>query len=1480
MSLASASVRRPVTTCMVYLGIFLLGSIALSRLPQELYPPVNFPQLTVVTRYKDAAPEEIEILVTKPIEEVAGTVAGVKRVTSVSREEVSMVLVEFNWGKNMDLAALGVREKIDLIKEALPRGAEDPVVIKYNPFDPPIMVLNLSGDWEPHELLEFARKQVKNELEKVDGVAAVTIAGGQEREILVEVDHGRLQASGLPISDVVDSLSRANINYPAGSIKEAFYEYLIRTMGEFQLVREIPRLVVGLDEAKDPEEEERNQTDRPEPLKRLKGVPPEQRVIFLQEIAQVKDTFKEKESISRLNGRENLSLSIQKQAGGNTVQIVKRLREAMDKLRKTFPAGIEISVASDQSIAIVDAISDVRDAAIQGGGLAFIVLFLFLGSFWTSLNVTLAIPVAILATFTFMYFGGMTINTLSLGGLAFGVGMLVDAGIVVLENITIHRDEKKKSAKDAAIDGTQEVGGAIFGSVLTTVVVFFPLIFVVGLVGQFMKDFALTVTSSLLISWGVSLTLTPLLASRVRSIEGKALLQRPMTILCDIDRRVVRWTLRHKAITLLSVFLLFFVSLGIFKTLDMELMPKVDQDQLSLRVDLPPGTRLEATDDVVRRVERVLQAMPEVADVTVMIGSSKERKGGDDLLETLGSHQARILISLKPKWEGWGAVPSADRFRSRSSAEILKELKETLDRESLEGAQIDYLLDSSLFKTALTQAPIVVEVKGLELPLIEKLADQVRDKLKEIDGLYGVKTSLVPPSPETRVNVMKDRASAYHLSVSDIALTAQTAIKGFVATTFKEGGKEVDIRVRLRKEDREDLSKLRQLTVHSPLEIMVPLSEVAYFAIGKGPTEIQHFDQQRTIVVSAQLLGRSLNSAVEEVTRRLKEIRVPAAYSVAITGENEQMQESFRSLAFALVLSVMLVYMVMASEFESLWQPFLIMGTIPLSIIGVIFGLFLTGIPVSVMVGMGILILGGIVVDNGIVLIDCANRFRDEGMVLEEAVVEASATRMRPIFMTAGTTVLGLLPLAIGVGGGVELQKPMAVTVMWGLSIATFLTLIFLPTVYYMGERFFSRFHSRIPVPALEPTPALAGAAGAQSWAGGPERKIKPAQTTATELTLPPAAAAPPIPKKEEPREAPAPLPQEKPGSPQEAPPESKKSPDEEEPPAAAASPTGPDLTPRPPADFGIGEFSGGRPSPAVPEEREESNSEEIPSLEPPEPESSTEDKPPAPGGKQEPPPEVPEIPESYGSDEAVSEKPVFEWSFSKSFLERFADAVEEEEQKEEKETPSAEQSRSQEKVADVPEKEAEEPVPLPPSLAELLNRIAKANTGAKPDELEQESGPETAAGGMEGVEEKSPEALEEEAYEVPQQEEQPPSEIEPAEPPLEISPMSAEEARKTQEAGEPAQETFVRPSEPPPYEIKPPEPRGEIPAKELNPRQIQLLEHLKTHGRITRKEYVQLASVSVPTAARDLADLVERGLIEGIGPLAKGRYYILAAKP
>lgn len=1056
VNLPQFSVNRPVTIIMTVAGILIFGVVSLGLLPQELFPQIVYPQLTVVTPYENAAPEEIETLITKPIEEAVGTVAGVKRINSISKEGLSLVIAEFGWNQNINFAALGMREKIDLIKERLPREAEEPIVLPYNPFERPILMLSVtsSSDRSPVALRELARRMIKDEVEKVDGVASATISGGLEREIQVEVDQNKLLSRSIPILDVSKAVGNANLNYPAGTIKESFYEYLIRTLGELENVREIDEIAVGsemTEEERYREELEARKTGRGD-------ISRDKRLIYLKDIAKVTDGIKERTSFSRYNDKENISISVQKQALGNTVKIINRVKKKLEELKSDLPKDVSAAIVFDQSIFIKNSITGVWDAAWQGAILVFLVLYYFLRNIWSALIVTLTIPISVMATFALMYFSGISINMMSLGGLAFGVGSLVDCAIVVVENIFRHI-QMGEDKKQASIMAANEVFISVTGSILTTVVVFLPLIFVVGIIGQVSKDFALTVTFSLLASLAASITIVPLLASRGVS-AGIGVTLESEDDLSGIDKagaasRIRRFYgglldkfIKAKGRFLSLTFLLFLISSGLFIFMDKELMPRVDQGQFMIKIDMPAGARLDITNSMSEKIEKFILTIPEVDSINVTVGSTKEATT-KHILERLSSNQAEIAVNLKKK-------------RKLKSSDIVQGIKNYLSTMNLEGARIEYILQENVLAAGLaSQAPVTIEIKGNSLETLEKLTGNVQNVLSGIKGIYGIKNNLAEPSPETKVFIDKDKASIYGLSVTDIAQTALIGLKGYIATRFKEKGQEFDIRVRLKESDRNDFEKLGRMQIQSPLGVSVPLSSVASFGRGRGPSEIRRLNQERVILVYANIYNRPLKDVSGDVNDMIKKVDIPKGYIVKLTGETEEMKASFVSLRNAIIAAFLLVYMIMAALFESLWQPFIIMFTIPLSLIGVAWGLFITHTSVSAYVLMGVGILGGIVVNNAIVLIDSINLFISKGMKVKDAVVYASKVRLRPILMTALTTILGLIPMAFLGGEGAELRSPMAITVMGGLLVSTYLTLVVIPTIYLgfveMRDRIFKR---------------------------------------------------------------------------------------------------------------------------------------------------------------------------------------------------------------------------------------------------------------------------------------------------------------------------------------------------------------------------------------------------------------------------------------
>lgn len=1038
MNLPKFSVEKPVTVMMIVAAILIFGAVSLEMLPQELFPQIVYPQLTVVTPYENAAPEEIETLITKPIEEAVGTVAGVKRIHSISKEGLSLVIAEFGWNQNINFAALGMREKIDLVKERLPREAEEPIVLSFNPFDKPIVILSIvsSKDRPPLSLRELVKRMVKDEVEKVDGVASATISGGQEREIQVELNQDKLRSRNIPILEASKAIANANLNYPAGTIKESFYEYLIRTLGEFGKVSDIEEVPLG-----SPQDESARQEDP----NRKGAVSRDKRLTYIKDVGDVVDGVKERTSYSRYNGKENISIAIQKQAMGNTVRIVNNIKKKLKELQLDIPRDIKITIVYDQSEYIKSAIGGVWDAAWQGGILVFLVLFYFLRNVWSSLIVTLTIPISVMATFALMFFSGISINMMSLGGLAFGVGSLVDCAIVVVENIFRHM-QMGEDKKTASIVGANEVFISVTGSVLTTVVVFLPLIFVIGIIGQISKDFALTVTFSLLASLVASLTIVPLLASRGINVGKSVSLENEDNIemvdkaaatskLRGAFTRLLEKFVKYKARYLLYTFLIFLASLALFAFMDKELMPKVDQGQFAIKINMPAGTRLDVTNRVSEKAEKLIMSIPETNSVSTTVGSTKESTT-KSIVERLSANQSELVVSLK-------------KNRKLKSSDIVQIIKDKLAVADLEGANVEYILQENVLAAGMAvQAPITLEIKGSELKTLGDIAYEAQKKLGSIQGIYGVKNNLSEPSPETKVFIDKDKASMYGLSVTDIAQTALIGLKGYISSKLKQKGEEYDIRVRLRKQDRGDFNNLSRLDIQSPTGVKVHLSSVATFARGKGPSEIRRLNQERVVSVYANVYDRPVKDVVSDVNAIIANLDIPKGYIVKLTGETEDMKASFNSMQSAIIAAFLLVYMIMAALFESLWQPLVIMFTIPLSLIGVSLGLFFTRTSISAYVLMGVGILGGIVVNNAIVLMDYINLSRSKGMSTRDSAIYASKVRLRPILMTALTTILGLVPMAFLGGEGAELRAPMAITVMGGLTIATVLTLIVIPTVY------------------------------------------------------------------------------------------------------------------------------------------------------------------------------------------------------------------------------------------------------------------------------------------------------------------------------------------------------------------------------------------------------------------------------------------------
>ncbi len=1024
MNLPDLSIRRPVAIVMVFLLVVVLGVVSLGRLSLDLMPKMTIPVAAVITTYEGAGPYEVENMITRPLEESLATVANVTGITSQSMSGTSWVMLEFDWGVNMDFALLDVRERIDLIKGFLPDEAGDPVVIKFDPSMMPVINLALSGNTGQAKLKQIAEDEISPRLERIPGVASVGVAGGLVRQITVDIDQEKLNAYGLSLQNVVQTLQAENLNLPGGYAQTGTLELVVRTLGEFR----DPGDIAGI-----------NLTT------------PAGSTVKLSEIAKVTDTFREQTGYVLLNGEPAVSLNIQKEAGANTVDVSRRVRRELEAIRAGLEEGITISVVQDQAEFIQEAIGELRDNAMIGGLLAVFILLLFLRNFASTMIIAVAIPVSIIGAFALIYFGKLTINMMTLGGLALGVGMMVDNSIVVLEN-TYRLRQEGASLADAARDGASEVGMAITASTLTTMVAFLPVVFTRGLAAQIFRELSLTVSFSLLASLFVALTLVPMLCSKFLRLrkegvafekenpEDAAARGRFYSALRGKYRQALGWALAHKKTVLFLTFIVFAGTLLLIPRIGMEFIPPMDQGEFFVNIQMPRGSMLAETSAVVEQVDAVLAGIPEADTIMVGVGA-----GGGPGFGGNSPDQARYIVRLR-----------ADR--NRPVEEILEEVRKGV--APITGATIGVYSASAMFGGMGAQR-LSLRIKGDDFDTLSEIAGDLVERLKQVEGAREVSSSLEIGRPELRLAVDRAKASAWGLNAYTIAAQVRTAIEGTTATKLRIDGQEYDVLVRLRRDNLPKIDDLYALTVSTPYGTSVPLREVASFITMQGPVSISREDQQRVVTVTAGVAGTDLGSVSREFQKIANSYPLPPRYSLEIGGEAQEMYEAFGELFLALLLAALFVYMIMAAQFESFIHPFTIMSTVPLAAIGSIWALFLTGHNLSVVSIIGLIMLVGIAVNNGIVLIDYINNLRRRGIKINDAIVEAGAIRLRPILMTSLTTILALVPMSLGIGEGAELSASMGVTVIGGLISSTLLTLVVTPVIYAAFAALDARFRRR-----------------------------------------------------------------------------------------------------------------------------------------------------------------------------------------------------------------------------------------------------------------------------------------------------------------------------------------------------------------------------------------------------------------------------------
>jgi HAE1 family hydrophobic/amphiphilic exporter-1 len=1083
MNLIELCTRRPVAVVMLTLAVLLFGMVSMSRLRVTLLPDLSYPTLTVRTTLTGAAPTEIETLLSKPIEEALGIIKGVRQVRSISRAGQSDVTLEFNWGTKMDYAVLDVREKLDAL--TLPKEAQRPIVLRFDPSQDPIVRLGMSlkreGD-KPRvadevqlkRLRRVAEDQVQRPLEGVEGVAAVKISGGLEDEVQVAVDLQKLAQFNLTLQTVADRLKAENANISGGRVDEGNFSYLVRTLNQFKSLDEIRETIIA------------TRADRS---------------IYLKDIATVISGYKERQAIIRIDGDEAVEIALYKEGDGNTVSVAEGALVRIEAMKKTLPADMQITTLYDQSVFIKQSINEVTHAAIEGGLLAILIIYLFLRNAWTTVVIGVAIPVSVIATFNVMYGAHLSLNIMSLGGIALAIGLIVDDAIVVLENISRKRDQGLPPL-EAANRGAREVAAAVTASTLTTVAVFFPMVFVQGIAGQLFADQALVVTGSLLFSLVVSFTLTPMMAARgprtvpvsaaaplvqsprrwrralsqtrwavietapaavMRLLVGIArllghalgLVMRPLAAGWQrgyewLERRYVPllgWALDHRFVVLAVAASLFGLSLLLLTQIGVELIPPFNQGEFKAELTLPPGTPLDKTDALLRDVSGSVRGNEHLSANYSVAGTGNRLDANAD---SGGESYGTLSLVLK-------------QGESKQESALMQLLSTRLS--TVPGLGYKYTRPT-LFTL---KTPLEVEITGYDLDALGRVSEALRAGMASSGRYTEVKTTLAPGHPEIQVVFDQERAAALGMDTADLADRVVRSVQGNVATRYRLADREVDVLVRGAAADRSSVQSVRDLVVNPDSARPVTLSSVADVRLRSGPSEIRRADQQRNVVVSASLAYGDLGEAVADLQHRIDGIALPQGVGAEVAGQSEEMKVSFRSLQFAMALAIFLVYLVMASQFESLVHPFVILFSIPLAAIGAIFALYITGTVINVIALIGMIMLVGIVVKNGIILIDLVNHLRAEGMSRREALLKAGPTRLRPILMTTLTAVLGLVPMAVGGGEGAEVRAPMAITVIGGLTVSTLLTLLVIPVVYTLLDR-------RKDQPKNSPSPVVSGA--------------------------------------------------------------------------------------------------------------------------------------------------------------------------------------------------------------------------------------------------------------------------------------------------------------------------------------------------------------------------------------------------------------------
>ncbi len=1029
MSLPKMAIRRPIAVIMIVLSIALIGVVSLNKLKLDLLPDLNMPVAVVTARYDGAGPREIERLITKPFEEVLTTVSELKSIETVSTSENSLCILYFDHSTDMNFATLEIREKIDLAKTYLPDGVKDIMVLRIDPNNfQSTFELSIASEMDLDNLTRIVEDQIINRFERISGVAAAQLSGGIESEVLIELIPERLALYGLNQNDISQYIMYENLNIPGGSIDSAGMSIYIKTIGQFESLEEIKNLSIPTN----------------------KGT-----IVFLNDIAKVTLKQKEKVNESFVNGVPALNLSIQKQSNANTVQVCKEMRKEVEKLKESYE-DIDFGIIYDSSKYIEQALNTVTESAIQGAILAVLILYLFLRSIRATFIIAVSIPVSIITSLVLMYFSGININLISLAGFALGVGMMVDNSIVVLENIYRWRQEGMDTIR-AAEFGTKEVMRSITASTLTTLIVFVPIIFVEGMTGEIFKEMGLVITFSLMASLLVAITFLPMMASKLRITkliqkQDKKIRKKranPISKLFDIwesfynavsrgYERMLRASLKKRILVIIIAAVILIISLITVPTIGFEYFPAMDEGIVSVDIELPKGNTLAETHEIAFKAQDIIKDIPEVESISMIIGNS------GSVLDRSKTEKATLSINV-------GSVDN----RSKPIVQIANEIENKLNKFA--GAKAKVNDESRVMGFSIGYSEVEIRILGEDIEVLKKISSDLVGVLKGIEGIKDPESTIDEEIEEVLIKIDRDKALLYGLTTAQVGQAIRIGVNGIVSTRYEYRGNDIDVVISNLGSELANLKDIENISIQSPRGVTVPLMELAEISIEKSTPDILRNDQKKTVSITADLNDRAINKVTLDIDKALADYKFPSGYSYAYAGQQKDFIESFDELFDALILSVVIVYMLLAAQFESLIHPFTILLTIPLALTGALTALLITGNTLSIPAFIGMILLVGIVVDNAIVLVDSINRFKKEGMSTSDAIIKSGPLRLRPILMTTLTTILGLLPMALTNKEGSEIQIPLAIVVIGGLTVSTLVTLIVIPSLYMTFDKMFTK---------------------------------------------------------------------------------------------------------------------------------------------------------------------------------------------------------------------------------------------------------------------------------------------------------------------------------------------------------------------------------------------------------------------------------------